>query len=63
MLFNYIRHKSVFYYYFSGKTVMISKNEGKCLVCNKSAKYINFTRGYQMYCCRQCKNIAQTKQL
>ena len=43
-------------------TYIKSDNEGKCLVCNKPTKYINFTRGYQMYCCRQCKNIAQTKQ-
>lgn len=39
-----------------------NKNEGKCLVCSKPTKYLNFTRGYQLYCNKQCKNIAQTKQ-
>ena len=44
------------------------ENEGICPVCSKPTKYINFTRGYQVYCSRECAakekgiKISKTKQ-
>lgn len=39
------------------------ENEEVCIVCGKPTRYINFTRGYQICCSRECAAIIKRKKI